>query len=468
METGTRPVRSPELVALFVALVVVSAACSPSNPEPSTASVAPPASIVTPGPTAIPSPSNTPAATAAEVDRPLAASGSVAVTRQDGSLWIVDADGRTVILADAQDGAYGFPTWSPDASRIAAIRTSMTEAAIVIFDTGREANALPVAPLEIFRSATVGPFYLSWTPDGKEVSFLANDGDSLALRIAPADGSASIDGSGPGAVIRTGNPFYYDWIDSDHLLAHIGTGVDAFLGEIGRDGAPVAPVIEAPGTFRSADVSGDGTYAGFVRAGEDGQDAVVVAARDGSSEHSMPVFDIAAVDFSPTDTTLASIGATEPVAAPLGIPVGPLRLIDAGTGATRTLLDGSVLSFAWSPDGTTIAAIRIVPFGATSVSSASPTTSPAPDGRTQVLMAFVDVASGKIRSEFEVAPGERYVNALMTYFDQYALSHHLWAPDSSSILLPQVDRDGTTHVDVLFPDGDPPVSLDGEIGFWSP
>jgi TolB protein len=223
-------------------------------------------------------------------------------------------------------------------------------------------------------------------------------------------------------------------------------------------------------------VSADGRFAGFVRAGKGGADAVVVAARDGSGEQSMPVFGLAAVDFAPTDDTLASIGAIEPVVTPTGLPIGPLRLIDAATGATRTLLEGTVVTFAWSPDGSTIAAIRLVPAAdgsnastASPSAGASPTTSsPPPAGQFEIRLAFVDVASGKIRSEPEVAPGERYVSALMTYFDQYALSHRLWAPDSSSILLPQAEPDGTTHVDVIYANGDAPVSFDGEIGFWSP
>ena len=158
------------------------------------------------------------------------------------------------------------------------------------------------------------------------MSFLGSDSSGLALRIAPADGSAPVDGSGPGSIIRIGEPFYFDWIDSDQLLAHIGNGADAFLGEIGRDGVAVAPAIKSPGTFRSADMSGDGKFVGYVRAGDDGKDAVVVATRDGSDEHSMPVFGIAAVEFGPTDDTLATIGAIEPLDEPFSVPVGPLRL----------------------------------------------------------------------------------------------------------------------------------------------
>ncbi len=476
MEARTRPglVDGMRLRACLVAVTLVAAACSPSNPEPSATSSAAVASSATPSgatpvPTAVPSPTSTPKATSAPVDRPLASSGSVAIVREDGSLWMVGADGAPMLLAAVTNGPYGFPTWSPDGSRVAAIRTSLDEAAIVVFDTERATAVLPPAPVVIFRSGTVGPFYLSWTPDGKNVSFLANEGDGLALRIAPADGSAPLDGSGPGAVIRTGSPFYFDWIDSRHLLAHIGTGTDAFLGEIDKTGAAVGKATKSPGDFRSADVSGDGRFLGFVRAGTNGADAVVVAARDGSGEASMPVFGLTAVDFGPTDDTLASIGATEPTTTPLGVPVGPLRLLDAQTGMTRTLLDGPVVSFAWAPDGKTIAAIRLVQVaGGSNASTASPTTSPAPNANVEVRLTFVDVASGKIRSESEVAPGQRYVSALMTYFDQYALSHHLWAPDSSSILLPQVAADGSTRVDVVFANGDDPVSLDGEIGFWSP
>ena len=475
MEAGSaRRSNVRPLAVVLLAVVILSAACSPSTPEP-TQGDAPaasdvPSGLLFPTPSTLPEPTGTPAANAVPPGRSLASSGSIASVHDDGSLWLIDVDGRSVLLAGADDGAHGFPTWSPDASKIAVTRVSAIDASIVVFDVDRASTGPLVDPRVIFQSATVGPFYLSWTPDGQDVSFLANEPAGIALRIAPADGSAPIDGTGPGAVIRTGNPFYYDWIDSDRLLAHIGNGAEAFLGEIGRDGAPIGTAIKAPGIFRSVDVSADGTYAGYVRAGEDGEDAVVVAAREGSDEQSMPVFGIAALEFSPTDDTIASIGAIEPQDAPAGFPNGPLRLLDARTGATRTLLDGRVVSFAWSPDGTTIAAIRLVPFPDVLASSPSlsPSASPAPDGLTEIRLAFVDVASGEIRSESRVTPGSLYVGALLTYFDQYALSHRLWAPDSSSILLPQDDEIRTTRLDVFFVNGDRPITLEGEIGFWSP
>ena len=74
----------------------------------------------------------------------------------------------------------------------------------------------------------------------------------------------------------------------------------------------------------------------------------------------MPVFGLTAVDFGPTDDTLASIGATEPTTTPLGSRWARSGSSTAQTGTTRTLLDGPVVSFAWAPDGKMIAAIRLV------------------------------------------------------------------------------------------------------------
>ncbi len=454
-----------------MAVTLVGAACAPADPAPSASpgTLLFPTAAPSPTPSGTSRPAPTPGATFAVPDRPLASKGQIAVVRQDGSLWLTDADGQPTILAGGDAGTFGFPTWSPDGSLVAAVQTSSTRATILVFDVDGAMPVLPPEPRVIFQSETIIPFYLSWTPDGKDVSFLASDAEGLKLWIAPADGSAPLDGSGPGAVVRAGNPFYFDWIDSDRMFAHIGTGSDAFLGEIGRDGVVLGKALPTPGVFRSADVSADGTYVGYVRAGPTGEDAVVVAARDGPGEHSMPVFGLTAVDFSPTDATLASIGAVEPSPDPAGVPIGPLRLLDARTGTVRSLLEGPVVSFAWSPDGKTIAAIGLLraPDGS-AVSSASPETSAAPTGSVEVRMWFIDVASGDILSEPQVAPAGVYVRGLMEYFDQYALSHRLWAPDSSSILLPQSEPDGTTHVDVFFPEGGSPIPLEGDIGFWSP
>ena len=139
------------------------------------------------------------------------------------------------------------------------------------------------------------------------------------------------------------------------------------------------------------------------------------------------------------------------------------------------MLDGQVVGFAWSPDGKTIAALRLVDvFDGGSLSSAGASAgrprrpgSPAPS-RTEIRPTFVDVASGDIHSDPAVTPSITYINAILAYFDQFALSHRLWAPDSSSILLPTLGSDGIERIDALYPDGGPSAEFDGALAFWSP
>ena len=283
-----------------------AAACAGPAPSPSGASTStqPPISSGRPTPlfsAAIESaaPSTQPAQAG-----PIASSGAIAVLGPNGGLALVGSDGGSALLANADDGTFGFPTWSPDGSRIAAIRSTGTEASIVVFDAQgalTEPPADPPAePVVIFESAAIGPFYLFWTPDGETVSFLANEAGGLSLRIAPADGSAPLDGSGPGALVRSGSPLYYDWIEGDRLLAHIGLGPEAFLGEMGLDGEAAAPALDTPGDFRSAVVSHDQGSIAFVRASDGDPAEIVVAGRDGSNEHATAVFGSAAVVFDPT------------------------------------------------------------------------------------------------------------------------------------------------------------------------
>jgi WD40 repeat protein len=403
--------------------------------------------------------------------------GSIAVVGRDGSLSLVDPSRQSAVLSDAAGVSFGFPTWSPDGSRVAAVGYRGTEASISIFAARSGTTDPSPGPVVIYRSSDASPFYLYWLPDGRNVSFLATEPDGLSLRLAPVDGSAPLDGSGPGAVIRRGAPLYYDWIAADRLLMHVGSGSEAFLGEVGLDGTPTAPALAMPGNFRSAVVSKDGQYLAYVRAGKDGSGDVVVASRDGSSEHTLPVFGTDAIVFDPTGDTVASIGSDKPGQTDLAFPIGPLRLIDARSGAVRTLLDGLVVGFFWSPDGRTIAALRLQAAGGTIAESgpilaaaaiSSPTASPSAPP-TEVRLVFVDVTTGTIRSERVVRPGRRFVREFLPYFDQYALSHRVWAPDGSAILLPLVSDTEKTQLVALPPDGDDsPFTIDGEIGFWSP
>jgi WD40 repeat protein len=453
------------VATVAVASLIGVAACSPT-PSPSPSSLDLPSSPIPSPDLATPSAAPSTGPATVEHDGPLASSGSIVVLGNQGALSLVDSDGRSSLLASADEGLYFLPAWSPDGSQIAVVRFGSPNRSILVFDAGQAASGGAAEPTMIFESSTIAPFYLSWTPDGERVSFLADEAGSLSLRLAPADGSAPLDGTGPGATIRTGAPLYFDWIERDLLLAHIGTGTGALLGEIGLDGEEAVPAVESPGDFRSAVVSADRRFISYVHTVGSEKSEVVVAARDGSSEHAVPVFGLAALAFDPTGNMLASIGPSEAAQSSVGVPIGPLRLIDAQSGETRTLLDGSVAGFWWSPDGKTIAALRIQPVEGPA-SAASPLPSPSSQAR-EVRLLFVDVATAEIDAQVVVRPGQLFVDQLLSYFDQYALSHHLWAPDSSSILIPVVTADGQTTVAVMYRNGDPPATIAGQMGFWSP
>jgi TolB protein len=389
-----------------------------------------------------------------DLPRSLAESGAIAVLGADGSLAVLDADGRAVVL-DGADPSFAFPAWAPNGRRLAAIRTEAEASAIVVYDVAAALDGRAGPPATIFRSSTIRPFYLSWTPDGGDVSYLASSATGLALRLAPAASDAPTDGTEAASLVRSGDPFYFDWISPDALVAHVGTGETAFLGEIDRAGSSSATSVERPGAFRAPVVSADGTSLAYARLVDDGAEVTVVA-RDGSSEASMPVHAMAAVAFDPTGVTLAALGADEPVDTQLALPLGPVRLLDPDSGAVRTLIEGAVVSFWWSPDGSTMAALR-----AQRVDGGEP-------GQNEVRLLFVDVESGEIRSEAVVRPGQLYIDQFLTYFDQYALSHEVWSPDGSSFLMPLVSADGITRLGIHFPDGSDPIAIDGVMGFWSP
>jgi TolB protein len=403
----------------------------------------------------------------------------------DTRLAIVDAEGR-LVTTDASGGSvatygragirYAFPAWSPDGSRVAALGTDADGSAIHVFASGAPgAAAAANDPVEVYRAADRPPFYLYWASDGRRLTFLTTEPepDAIALRIAPADGSA------PSTIIRRGAPMYWAWTNGDRLLVHSGEGPGGFLGEIGGDGAAAQPFATEHGGFRAPALSHDERYRAFVipDAGADGgfetpgtgpTAHVVVESMNGSSHTDVPVFGGAALGFGPRSDALAFIAPAKPGRA-VTLPVGPLRVVDAASGAVRNALAGSVVAFFWSPDGATIAALQIVEPGDDKIASARSVTPVASAPGLTLRLVFVDAASGGIRSQSVVRVGDLFTTQVLPYFDQYALSHRVWAADGSAIALPVVADDRSTGLLVIRADGsDARRVAAGVVGFWSP
>ena len=413
--------------------------------------------------------------------RPAPATSSplrLVLVETDGAIATTDVFGATHEPHEAPGVRYQFPAWSPDGSQVAAIGHDGNAVTVDVFDAGVGASGLP---RRIYESSDRPAFYLYWAPDSEHVTFLTTepDPDDIALRIAPADGSS------PAEVVRAAAPFYWDFVNSSRLLLHTGsTGTEAFTGEIDLEGASLEDAAIESGLFRAPAVGGGGSSRAYVAAsGDDPADGgtMVVEARDGSVRHEIPVRGAAAFGFDPTSTTLAFIAPDEPTDPAAPIPSGPLRTVDAATGEVRTLLDANVLAFFWSPDGRTIAALDLRPAdqqpdpgqartlrGQLATSAALPPLAAGTPG-IGLHLSFIDTETAAVRSERDLRVSELFAFQVLPYFDQYALSHRFWAPDSSAIVLPLAGEDGLDRVVVIAPDSsDPREVATGWVGFWSP
>lgn len=422
------------------------------------------------------------APSASPATKPVTA-GMLAVVDPAGAIVTMDARGESPVRYEVQGVTFAFPAWSPDGTRFAAIGTGIGDAGVYVFTVSAAGGGAPVAaPTVIYRSADRQPFYLFWTPDGTALTFLTTEPGDIALRQAPADAS------GPDTTLRLGAPMYWTWVNGGQLIVHSGSMSDGFLGEVGLDGKAAQFAVETPGIFRTPAVAGNGRYVAYVASGPNASAEVVVEARDASSRHAVPVFGPAAVGFDPIGDGLAFIGRAAPDAPDTALPVGPLRLLDAASGSVRALLDGSVVAFFWAPDGRTIAALRVIAASDDSIAASddgitaggdiveavarsgpAPAVEIADPPGLRLRLVFVDVARGAVRSQRTVHLTDTFASQLLPFFDQYALSHRLWSPDSLSVVLPTIADDGVSQILVVKADGSDALRVaNGWIAFWGP
>jgi TolB protein len=393
---------------------------------------------------------------------------TLAVVDSAGALSTVDGQGGSVVPYPVPDVTFQFPAFSPDGLHIATIGQGPTGTGVYVFRV-RSSGGEPTDPQVVYRSLDRPPFYLYWTPDSLQVTFLTTEPDGLALRIVPADGGADA------TVVRSGAPMYWDFVDPARLLVHSGIGPpDGFFGEVGLNGAPVAGTDRAVGIFRSPAVSGDDRFRAYLAPGDGGIGEVVRESRDGSGTTRIRVFGPGAVGFSPAGDGVAFVAPDQLTSGQLPLPVGPLRVLDAGAAEARTILAGPVVAFFWSPTGETIAVLRLSNPDDTVTEASVPGTAVEAVAREtaagiSLRLSFVAVGGGSATPDRLVRVSDLFVNQVLPFFDQYALSHRFWAPDGSALVLPIVDEGGSTHLYAIPPDGsDARAVAAGEIGFWSP
>jgi TolB protein len=394
----------------------------------------------------------------------LAQSGRIAFITTDGQLATVSPDGADLRVLTEGAQRLQFPAWSPDSSKLASIGVDREGSFIQVFSD--EAN---IAGTEIYRSNSQGAIYLYWSPDNTTVSFLANNPESgLALYLASEEEDARL--------LANGAPFYWQWqSDSTGMLIHTGfTGQGSRLGFTTTESDTLAENLASPGVFQAPGISPSGNYIAYAEDNEFRGTQVII--------QNNPLTDVAevkrevkhegaaALSWSPAEEKLAFTAPAKDAPAVYG----ELKLLEAESGLLETLSENLVVCFFWSPDGNYIAYLTPnleqgedsdVSFTENPVLVSS--TQKVQRGSFLLELHVVDITTKEDKRLATFTPTFLFLDQFLPFFDQYALSHRLWSPDSSAIVLPITNADSTKQITVFGLDGTVTAVGEGDTPFWS-
>ena len=348
---------------------------------------------------------------------------------------------------------YSWPAWSPDGQRLASFRFEVSSGqptdGLYIFD-------VPTSRvLHVYKESGLRPIYAYWAPNSRQLGLLFG-GRALSLGLWPTSG-----GQRPQTVAH-GAPLYFNWrSDGQAVLVHAGGDRESESGHsvsmLNIESGERQLLSRSPAAFGPSSWSFDGRWLAYSSQKKDEEkSALMIAAGDGSQPESVAVVpDRTALAWSPVQPLLA-IATTSFVGDPL---FEEIRLFDVESGSMRTLIKDDFAAFFWSPDGTRILyAKRKL-------------------DRARWAWAVVELNGGKSIEVTNFTPS-RPQTLVFQYFDQYALSHHLWSPDgqfftfsghASSEPEPTQGFGSPAVYVVQAVEGASAQQLsDGHIAFWSP
>jgi Tol biopolymer transport system component len=399
-------------------------------------------------------------------------SGRIAYIGADGNIYTSDQAGGDLVAHtdDAQipadpSGPYRYyvnPTWSHDSERLGFVgvsgQGSTTSSGVYIAEIEEESTQ------EVFSSGTEQPFYLYWSPDNTNLTFISStaNGQSLILQSVSTEREER-------TIIDTGSPYYWSWApDGRTMLVHTGSTQStapehlAFLQletEIIEQGLETMPV-----SFQAPAWSPDGSRILMTRLTSDDEKEIILTNGRGEFEKVITTFELnAAFAWSHDSSMIGYIEGTQP----LGVgTLGDLHVIDAETSESFFEAE-NVYGFFWSPDDKRIA--YFVPM-ITNEASEEQTGDPNAQAGQQLFLQLniLDVNSGESTELFTFRPTDQFA-ALMPYFDQYHQSATIWSPDSNNLVVSFVTGEGQAGIAVVPASGqlEPRLLAPGYLAFWS-
>ena len=419
-------------------IALLAAACTGSEDRPRRISPGdlPPPVTDSGTTTTLPAPPATavaaPAATTS-ISPPASGVNRLVILDRDGNIVIIDPDGTDASIISDAFGAgaiYYQPIWSPASAEIAWGQAG--PAGFTLEISGADAFNRRSAPM------VSAPFYFYWAPDGSRIGALRNGPQgAIELEIVEVANAAA-------TVVSAGSPFYFSWRpDAGAVVVHAGAGRFVIIDRDGdiTDLGPTSADYQAPQWTPAGIIHLD---EGELRLVDPDGDTRVLATVPGSMTFvANPQGTRIAVQAEGPGTPAITPGLE---AAP-AVPAGVVAVLDVATGALDSATSDLSAGFWWSPDGEKLLILE-------------------PADRP----GHVDVTvweNGETRRLATFAPLNSFIRDVLRFFNQYAQSYQLWAPDSSAFAFAG-DIDGERGVWVQSLDGsDPQFVGEGTWVAWS-
>lgn len=403
-------------------------------------------------------------------------SGLIAYIGSDWNIYTMDQAGthKTAYTKDAvipktnTDAFhyYVYPAFSPDGDSLGFVSMSGqgTISSADVYIANVEGSAK-----KVYSSKTEHPFFLYWSPDNTNLSFLSStsDGQSMILQSVSGDSTDR-------TVIDTGAPYYWSWApDGKTMIVHTGsqqgTAPDhlAFL-KVGSD-ITEDSVDSAPAAFQAPAWSPDGSHILMTRLDQKTRkNEIIVTDAHGKFQKTIGTFDLnAGFAWSDQGDKIAYIEGKKTIGA--GV-LGTLHVVDSAT--SKELFKDTAndaYGFFWSPNGEKVAYfIPKLIQGSSSSSSGQSDSSGQAQQQLALQLNVLDVKSGQSKDLFTFQPTEQFA-AILPYFDQYSQSATIWSPDNNNLVLSFVASDGTPGIAVVAASGqlEPRILTPGYLAFWS-
>jgi Tol biopolymer transport system component len=318
------------------------------------------------------------------------------------------------------DTTYGWPTFSPDGKRIAYSSETHKQAedsyAVWVYDLARH-QAMP-----IFESRSERIIYMVWLPDSQHLSFLLGEAGGLTLVLAEVKEST------PVRIVTTGMPLYFDWgpMPDEVVLHTLATDPNrterVSLVNLTPTSQNVVKVLSSGRTpFKTPAWSPDGKHLAYV-VNYHAESNIVVADADATHPRSVVSLPVGENSFvwAPDSQHLAYSTAIDPQDPTFN----GIKLVDIATANSKWLTKDDVAAFFFAPDSRHVAYIGV------------------PAEKPYYTWSVVDAKTGAQRAlgNFLATPEE---STAYRFFDQLAVSHTIWAPDSSGFIYAGVKLAGS-------------------------